>query len=241
MNRCYQEKWSSLEGARRRHSWTVLSGDASMGSSHQVKDRPYRLQKAAAACGMLFPAVFGGVVAYLTYTELDFLPLLGWNPLTNPTQDWPSGLALGPGGWLMQLGFGLSGLLLGGFAWGMRRAFRGSHTGRWAGALMIASGAAMICLVAPTDPTLSAAPPTWHGILHDTAFVLLGLCLLPAIILWGRLFRRQPDWRSLSAFSWLVAGLALPYFVLKGIMVYPFLAGILAWSETAAMVLWKKG
>lgn len=82
-----------------------------------------RMLKTAAMCGIAGPILFAGVVVTLSFLERDFMLSLGWDPLTAPTRDWPSGLALGPGGFVMTGAFLASGLLLVFFAFGLRRIF----------------------------------------------------------------------------------------------------------------------
>ena len=62
--------------------------------------------KLAARAGIIGPILFGIVLLALTILEYEFLLSLGWRPLQ--PLDWPSGLALGPYGWIMTLTFLLS-------------------------------------------------------------------------------------------------------------------------------------
>ena len=64
-----------------------------------------RMVKAAAVCGIAGPILFAVAVAALSFLERDFMLTLGWDQLTAPTRDWPSGLALGPGGFAMTAAF----------------------------------------------------------------------------------------------------------------------------------------
>jgi len=186
------------------------------------------------------PLLFGGALAALTALEFSYLRSIGWSPLAAPTHDWPSGLALGPYGWAMTAAFILSGLLVACFGLGMRRAFAADPAARRAAVLVVLAGLALMCLASPTDLTIRTTPPTWHGRLHDLSYVGLGLTLFPAILVFAFAFRRARPWRSLSAITWLVAGLAIPSFILKGIAVYVFLAVILIWTELVAIRLWRQ-
>jgi hypothetical protein len=197
--------------------------------------------KAGAAAGMVGPALFGGVLVGLTVLEYDFMRSLGWSPLAAPTFDWPSGLALGPYGAVMTATFVLAGLLMGVFGLGLRQALGRRPGGQAASGLMMLAGLAMLGLASPADPTLRSTPATLAGNLHDLSYVFLGLALFPAMLLMGRVFRRQPGWGDLALFTWLVAGLAIPSFALKGLAIYLFLAAVLVWCERVALRLWRSG
>jgi hypothetical protein len=192
----------------------------------------------AALAGILGPLLLGSALVILTVAQYDFLRSLGWHPLVAPTTDWPSGLALGPyGGWMTGT-FIICGILLIVFAKGLRHALRSNRAGRFAALLLVFAGAAMIALSAPTDPTFGGGSPTVFGRTHDLAFVVLGLTFWPALLMlaWG--FRRDPQWSAYAPFTILVAALVGPAFLLKGLMFYGLLFGVIAWCEGIALHLW---
>lgn len=76
---------------------------------------------AAALAGMLGPVLFVTVILALTALQYDFMLEIGWRPLADPADAWPSGLALGPYGPLQDANFVASGLLLALFATGQTR------------------------------------------------------------------------------------------------------------------------
>jgi hypothetical protein len=199
-----------------------------------------RAVKAAAVCGIAGPILFAGVVAALSFMERDFMFRLGWNPLTAPTRDWPSGLALGPGGIVMTAAFLSCGLLLGLFALGLRSRLRTAPAGSAASILLALAGSAMCLLAFPTDPTNSAAPATLHGRIHDAAFAVTGTALLASLACFGFAFCGRGKWVS-AVFSWMTAALIVPSFTVKGIVFYFFLAAFLAWCEAQAVTLLRSG
>jgi hypothetical protein len=206
----------------------------------QSESKPVRVPlKIAAAAGIIGPVLFGGVLVSLTVVEYRFIVSIGWSPLLAPTHDWPSGLALGPYGWMMTAAFILAGLLMACFGFGLRQAFSQNRAARRAAVLVVLAGGALIGLASPTDLTIRTTPATWHGRLHDLSYVALGLTLLPAMLAFGFAFRSELRWRGLANFTWLVAVLAIPAFVFKGLAIYIFLALILAWGELAAFRLWR--
>jgi len=58
---------------------------------------------------MIGAAGFAVVVVFLTFAQLGFMVELGWKPLGTSDVPWPSGLALGPLGWLQVLNFAFFG------------------------------------------------------------------------------------------------------------------------------------
>jgi hypothetical protein len=191
-----------------------------------------RLIKLAALAGMIGPIVFAGVVTGLTFAEASFMRSIGWQPFGN-VLDWPSGLAMGPYGWLMTINFFVCGALMAFFAYGLKLAL----PGKIATTLLMLAGFAMMGLVFTTDPTIRSYPKTWHGILHDSFFAVLGIMLMSGMLLLGRVFQKNEEWKSLSVYTWGTLALVVPTFWLKGMAFYVFLAAILLWSEVVAFRL----
>ena len=189
-------------------------------------------RRIAAFAGMLGPLLFGGVICALTVAEYDFMRSLRWHPISAPTTDWPSGLALGPLGAWMTATFIASGALLAIFGMGLGTVFRGAGATLFAGA-----GLALACLAFPTDPTYRTTPATVSGTLHDLAYVALGLALLPGMLLLAREFWRVAGWRWLGGLTLPVLFFIAPAFVFKGVLFYVFLAGIFVWCECVAVQL----
>ena len=182
-------------------------------------------------------ALFAIVLATLTIVEYDFLLSLGWHPINDPTFDWPSGLALGPYGWIMTATFITSGLLMTLFARRLFLDLKPGTTSKLGATLMAFAGLFLAALAFTTDPTIRDTPATWHGRLHDLSFVLLGLTLFPAMIVLGFAFRNDPRWKSFSVYTWGTLALAGPAFFIKGAAFYVFLFTILLWNELAAIRL----
>ena len=188
--------------------------------------------KFAALAGIIGPAVFAVLVTGLTLAEAGFMRSIGWNPFGN-VLDWPSGLAMGPYGWLMTINFFISGAMMAFFAYGLKLALQE----KFATTLLMMAGFAMMGLIFTTDPTIRSYPKTWHGILHDSFFAVLGVMLMSGMLLLGRVFRKHEHWKNLSIYTWGTLALVVPTFWLKGMAFYVFLAAILAWSEVVAFRL----
>jgi hypothetical protein len=193
--------------------------------------------KLAARAGIIGPALFGFVLIILTILKYDFLLALGWHPISAPTFDWPSGLALDDNGWIMTLTFIFSGLMMTIFASGLRLSLPRSRVTLIATFALSLAGIALAGLAFTTDPTIRSTPITWHGRLHDIAFVMLGLTLMPSMILLGFAFRNARSWQGLSLYTWLTVAFALPAFWLKGAVFYVFLLVVLVWCEVIAIRL----
>lgn len=188
--------------------------------------------KLAALAGIAGPILFAVVVTGLTIAEYDFMRSLGWNPL-GPVIDWPSGLAMGPYGWLMTLAFFITGALMALFAYGLKLAL---HDGL-ATTLLILAGFAMMFLIFTSDPTIGRTQYTWHGFLHDAFFVVLGVTMMPGMLLLGRVFQKHEGWKNLALYTWATLAFVVPTFWLKGVAFYVFLLAILTWSVVVALRL----
>ncbi len=188
--------------------------------------------KFATFAGILGPAVFAVLVTGLSFAEADFMRSIGWNPFGN-VLDWPSGLAMGPYGWLMTINFFICGAMMAFFAYGLKLALQE----KFATTLLMLAGFAMMGLIFTTDPTIRSYPKTWHGILHDSFFAVLGVMLMFGMLLLGRVFQKHEHWKNLSIYTWGTLALVIPTFWLKGIAFYVFLAAILIWSEVVAFRL----
>lgn len=183
----------------------------------------------AGLAGLVAPILFAVVVTGLTVAQAGFMRTLGWNPL-GPIIDWPSGLAMGPSGWLMTVTFFVCGALMAFFAYGLKLALQE----KFATTLLIFAGFAMMGLVFTSDPTLGRTSYTWHGFLHDAFFAVLGFTLMPGMLLLGRVFQHEEQWKNLSVYTWGTLALVIPTFWLKGLAFYVFLLAILVWCEIVA-------
>jgi len=198
------------------------------------------LLRNAAFAGMIGPALFALIVVVLTVVQYGFMVDLGWDPIGASDVPWPSGLALGPLGWLQVLNFILFGLALMVFAVGLHRGVAARVRGSVIGpVLLMVAGVALVLSAFKTDPSLSGGPQTWHGLIHGLAFLLLVLSLLLSfLLLWWRL-RRDPRWRGYDLYTIITAVLYVVLFFRSASQwaFYLFLAVVLAWVEVMAIRL----
>jgi hypothetical protein len=188
--------------------------------------RHSRLVRATLTAGIVGPIILGVVIGMLTVREYTFMRGLGWHPINAPTTDWPSGLALGPYGWIMVVTFVGSGSLLILFSFGMREALPGIRSGP---VFLVLAGVGMMLLGFKVDPTYRTTPATVYGTLHDIAFAIMGLSFLGAFVSFGYGFRRYEGWQGFARYSWLSALVVLPAITLKELIFYVFLLNTLAW------------
>ncbi len=180
----------------------------------------------AALAGIIGPLLFPVVVATLTVVQSPFMRSLGWDPIRHPTYDWPSGLALGPIGWIITGTFLLCGPLISIFAWGLRQELQDLN-GQIGTVLLMCAGVAMMGLAFSTDRAITPVPSTWHGWLHDLSFLVLGILIIGAMIMLVLSFREKSRWKKFVPFTWSVFLLAIPTFAIKGLVFYALLVVML--------------
>jgi hypothetical protein len=194
----------------------------------------------AALAGMIGPAMYAFVVVILTLAQYGFMIRLGWDPVGTSDVPWPSGLALGPLGWLQVLNFAFFGLTLIVLALGLHRGVASRVKASWAGpALLVVSGIALVLAAFKTDPHLSEGPQTWHGWIHFLAFILLVLALLLPLFFWWWRLMRDPRWRGYDLYTLITAILCVALLFVSAWQwaFYFFLAVILTWIEVMALRL----
>jgi hypothetical protein len=188
---------------------------------------------------MIGPVLFVATLLGLTAIQYDFMLGIGWLPLRDPAGAWPSGLALGPYGWVQVWSFVLSGLLLMIFAVGLHVGTTNGRASRTGPALLFLAGTAMALMGFETDPIRRAGARTVHGWVHDLAFVLFVLALLPAFFFLWRRLSKEALWRGHALYSLVTGSLATLLLFLPGVAYYWFIAVVLAWISTTGVKLWR--
>jgi len=193
--------------------------------------------KVAALAGMLGPILFGTVLLGVTALEYDFMLGIGWHPLTDPADAWPSGLALGSYGSLQITSFVVSGILLMLFAFGLHLGTGKERPSSIGPGLLFVAGMAMALMGFETDPIQREGRRTLHGLIHDLAFVLFIVALLGAVFLLWRRFTMDPRWRRHARYTLVTGILAITFLLLPGVAYYLFILTLLAWIELTAIRL----
>ncbi|MPV38088.1 DUF998 domain-containing protein [Georgenia subflava] len=125
-------------------------------------------------------------------------------------------LSTGPGGWVQIANFVLTGLLVIGFAVGLRRMRRSGRAGTWGPILFGVLGVGLVAAgVFVADPGLGFPPgtpevtePTWHGTAHNIAALLATDPATIGCVVLARRFSRDGERR------WAVASVAMAVAVL---------------------------
>jgi Protein of unknown function (DUF998) len=195
--------------------------------------------RAAALAGMVGPVLFAATLLALSAIQYGFMLEIGWRPLAEPAGAWPSGLALGPYGWIQIANFILSGVLLMLFAAGLHLETKNGR-GSWMGsASLFVAGAAMALMGFDTDPIRRTGPRTPHGLIHDLAFVFFVVALLAALFfLWWR-FREDALWREHARYTLATGVISTLLLLLPGVAYYLFIGVVLFWFEATALRLWR--
>ncbi len=193
--------------------------------------------RAAAVAGMVGPVLFATVLLTLTVLQYEFMLGIGWQPLRDPAGAWPSGLALGPYGWVQVSNLILSGILLMIFAAGLHVGATDGRGSRVGPALLFVGGTAMALMGFETDPIQNTSPRTLHNLIHDLAFALFVLALLPAFFFLWRRFREDTLWQNHARYTLITGVLAILLLLLPGAAYYLFLAVVLVWFEVTAVKL----
>jgi len=178
--------------------------------------------------------LFAIIVVVLTVAQYGFMVDLGWDPIGISDVPWPSGLALGPLGWLQVVNFILFGVALMVFAVELHRGVAARVRGSVIGpVLLVVAGVALVLAAFKTDPSLSGGPQSWHGLVHGLAFLLLvSSLLLSLLFLWWRL-GRDPLWRGYDLYTIITTVLYVVLIFLSAsqLAFYLFLAVVLVWVE----------
>jgi hypothetical protein len=193
--------------------------------------------RVGAFAGTVGPVLFGVVLVVLTVVQYDFMIGIGWRPLQDPAGAWPSGLALGPYGWVQVLNFVVSGLLLMLLALGLHCAATSGHGSRVGPALLFVAGAVMALMGFNTDPISREGPRTLHGLVHDLAFALFVLALLSSFFFLWRRLRGEASWRGHARYTLATAVVAALLISLPGVAYYLFIVAVLVWMEVTAICL----
>lgn len=191
----------------------------------------------AGIAGILGTTLFAAALVFLTIVEYEFMLSIGWKPLSDPGGAWPSGLALGPYGWMINAGFIISGSLLMVFSIGLHRGIKeGSRIGP---AFLFVSGAAMASMAFSTDPILREGPRSLHGWIHDISFIVFALSMLVSLFFLWRRFEKEPLWRAHARYTLATGLVAVICLFLPGLAYYFFIVVLLAWIFVTAMKLWR--
>ncbi len=185
------------------------------------------------------------VIVLLSAVQAEFMRTLGWHPVNAPTLDWPSGLALGPYGWLMTTTFGASAVALAIFGTGSIQWMRDVGPDQSTRAVCptgISLAAIGMCgLMFETDPTIGTTAATWHGRLHDASYVVLGIGVAAWMLCHARVCIAHTSLRRHAALTLVCLTLMVLGFVLKGLLFYGVFAAMAVWIVMHAIQIKSAG
>lgn len=175
----------------------------------------------SAVAGIAVPVIFLTTVALLTWFKYDYMVGLGWSLTEEHAADisYPSGLALGPFGWVQSANFLLAGLLALVLLAGLRSQFSGRWSGRLATILLSIFGVAGLLNAIPMS--MPGDGPTVWDLLHAIGFFMTMVGGIFGILAAGLALRRNPAWRGWWLYSVLTTvGLLLAFFNFIGMPGY---------------------
>jgi hypothetical protein len=160
-----------------------------------------RVVRVGAVAGALAAYVFLLGTIAISWLEEDFMDQLGW-------EVWPSGLALGPHGWLQTLNFVVFGALQIAFALAVAAIPAQRRAMTAAPVLLALAGVGAVLLVFETDPP--DVDETWHGLVHGLAYLTwLGSIVIAYPFTWWRV-RRHAVWTHAPRWPSMLAVLLVP-------------------------------
>ena len=153
-----------------------------------------------------------------------------------------SALSLSDQGWMQITNFIVCGLLILGFAVGVRQTFRRGRGATWGPILLAVVGAGLIVAgIFVTDPAQGYPPgtpdgPTLHTTLHGNIHFFIGgiafFSGLPAsCFVFARRWASDPQWKGWAAFSVVAGVLMLAFFV-----AFAFVAASVQGGESAGLL-----
>jgi hypothetical membrane protein len=159
-----------------------------------------RVRRGGAIAGVAAPLLLTITFLVLTVTEASFLRSSGWSAVHRTPVEWPSLLALGPHGWLLNIAFAVAGVL--GIAFALS-AYAEAPTGvARTGAVMLLVMAVAVCLVTfNADPPTTTGDPSWHDRIHNIAYPFIPLTGIVAALAYSVGVRNVPGWRRVTSVS----------------------------------------
>jgi len=154
-----------------------------------------------------------------------------------------SSLSLSDQGWMQITNFLICGLLVLGFAVGLRQVFRTGRGSVWGPVLLGIFGLAMIVAgLFVTDPSLgyppgthSSGPQTIHGMIHGLAGLVVFSSLTFACFVMARRFAGDANWKGWALYSIVTGVLVLGSFIASTTVSALDESGVLPGSPTGLL------
>jgi hypothetical protein len=176
------------------------------------------LRRAGGIAGLVAGPFFLISVGLNSWASIDYLHGLGWAFVGGEQVPWPSSLASGPYGWVQVATFVITGLLMMVLAIAVRDQLPRRRASSFAVLLLGVFGVALILAAFRVDTSMlkGGNPDTWHGWIHEIAFLLIIATGVLAPLTMGLAARGDRSWRpigvvSLTATALLVVFLIFPW------------------------------
>lgn len=173
----------------------------------------------------------------MTALSRAFLRQQHWSPVKRTPTEWPSLLALAPGGWTVSAMFALAGLSAFSLALALKQV--GNRSSTLVAYCLVIAGLGLVGVAFPAD--LPSAAGSWHGYVHNTMYNLIpvgvGLSML-ARAAWGNTVtgRRAPDPLAMISLGLLSAFIGLTLLdSIAQLARYGVLATMLGWVMSLAI------
>lgn len=185
-------------------------------SAKGIGEQPLAL-RLLLACGAIGPLLF--IVVFLVEGAT--------RPNYSAWHHFVSSLSLGEQGWMQITNFIVCGVLVLGFAVGLRRVLRPGKGSTWGPILLGIFG---LCLIGagifPTDPILDYPPgapgtPTLQGTIHVLLSLVAFTSLIAACFVLARRFAGDPAWRGWAFYSIATGILVLVFFIMADVVASP--------------------
>jgi hypothetical protein len=176
------------------------------------------LRRAGGIAGLVAGPFFLISVGLNSWASIDYLHRLGWAFVGGEQVPWPSSLASGPYGWVQVATFVITGLLMMVLAIAVRDQLPRRRASSFAVLLLGLLGVALILAAFRVDTSMlrGGNPDTWHGWIHEIAFLLIIATGVLAPLTMGFAVRGDRSWRpigvvSVAATALLVVFLIFPW------------------------------
>ena len=181
------------------------------GSTASAAGRGEALRRAGAIAGLVAGPFFLISVGLNSWVSIDYLHRLGWEFVGGEQVPWPSSLARGPYGWAQVVTFVITGLLMVILAIAVGDQLPRRRASSFAVMLLGLLGVALILVAFRVDtPMLGGGnPATWHGWIHEIAFLLIVATGVLAPLAMALAVRGDPSWRPIGVVSLAASALYL--------------------------------
>jgi hypothetical protein len=173
------------------------------------------LRRAGGIAGLVVGPFFLISVGLNSWASIDYLHGLGWEFVGGEQVPWPSSLASGPYGWVQVATFVITGVLMMVLAIAVRDQLPRRRASSFAVLLLGLLGVALILAAFRVDTSMlrGGNPDTWHGWIHEIAFLLIIATGVLAPLTMGFAVRGDRSWRPIGVVSFTATALLVVFLI----------------------------